>query len=747
MGDRVTFDKNLDSSFFGISDADVTDPIPNFCTASCGSSCSAVSNPSCLSCVKDCIRDRIVDFMSGITDIMPVQDPLGLPTTGSQTATSMGFDCFDPDTTMGGFTTCSVRLGDVFHSTPIVVGSPSPLFFDIGFQTFAKTFRDRTGVVYVGANDGFLHGFNAGDLINASFANPVTNPFTGQTETVPFFSEGDGQELFAFAPPSFLPDAIAPLSKGPVSPSGITPPDYRFGDFKTFVVDNQFQRSFFDGSPLIADVWIDSDSSGANGILDNDSCSSTISSPDSVIDVCGKEWHTLLVAGYRNGGGAYTALDITNIDRTQSDLKKLADGPDYPKHLWTIFDEHVGNVWSDPTIGRVRMNTSDKNGVDRWVMFVGGGIDPLDTDPTNGVSFGNAFYAIDIVTGQVIFKFHPDGSLTNDDKMVCDMPSKVGAFDLNADGYIDLVYEGDTCGRLWRFDVSTPVETTSAVADTGPDGSAVLTAPDWTGDIAFCANTASECARTNNVPTVNLQPIFFAPTVVLDDIGRRHVIFITGNRREPSNTSEYGKLYNFIDEFIPAFLVGGTAISASMKTESDFSSPEEIIDLVPQTGVDNQFTTSDGTDVQGEYIVNFPDNVGTPSGEKGFGAPVVISGVLVFTTFTPSVESEENPCVGGTGFGRIFALDYLSGQPALLRIPGAQGLLEGQSDTQKTLAAGITVAQGMPTPAQLTFGARGSVVLTVAFTGSAATGGSQFLIWELPPFPSRTQTLFWEEIL
>jgi hypothetical protein len=53
----------------------------------------------------------------------------------------------------------------------------------------------------------------------------------------------------------------------------------------------------------------------------------------------------------------------------------------------------------------------------------------------------------------------------------------------------------------------------------------------------------------------------------------------------------------------------------------------------------------------------------------------------------------------------------------------------------------------MPTPAQLTFGARGSVLMSVAFTGGPVAGGSQFIVWELPPLPTRTQTLFWEELL
>lgn len=763
---QTTFDDSLTPDFFGISDADVVTPIPDFCTAdppdgidNCSTDCAVITDATCRSCVKECIKDKIVNFMSGNTEILPQGDPLG----------SMGTNCPDPgDPSSGSFATCSLRLGDIFHSTPLVVGSPSPLFFDIGFQNFAVNYRDRTAVVYVGANDGFLHAVNAGGkLVLATPSNPETNPFTNQPVTVPFFNEGDGRELFGFAPPSFLFDSLS--LAGPETPSGLTPPDYRFGDFKSFVTNEiQVERSFFDGSPLVADVFIDGRDNGIPE--DQETCDGPVDTPDGDIDLCGREWSSILLSGYRNGGGAYVALDVTNAkcdtstngqDECSTSRKHLNTGPDYPTHLWTLFDKNFGNVWSDPTIGRVRMQTvKDGNQilVDRWVMFVGGGLHPTDINPTDGVSndLGNAFYVIDIATGKIIFKYArnstsaPNATLT-DSRMRCDTPAKVGAFDLNADGFIDLVYEGDTCGRLWRFDVSMPiVDDGNDVTETGTGGSATISAPDWTGDIAFCANTSTECNKTNNVPTSNVQPIFFAPTTVLDDLGLRHVIFLTGNRRDPSNVDQFGKLYNFIDQYIPAFLAGGTAVTVAMKTEGNFTSGQ-FINLVAQSGVSDQFTTSGGTTVnnQGEFIVIFPDNVGTVNGngEKGFGSPAVINRVLVFTTFAPaSGQQSSDPCTESTGVGRIFALDYLSGEPAMARIPGAENIVQGSS-AQKQTAAGLTVAQGMPTPAQLTFGARGSVVLTVAFSGSSTVGGAQFLVMELPPFPARTQTLFWEEIL
>jgi hypothetical protein len=780
-GDKTDFDlanTALNQAEFGISDLDVTNPIPAFCNPPGGSitqcqpsgggmpvDCTSIAAAACKTCVKNCIRDRIIDFMTGNTAIFPLGDPLGSPTEGAKTDNSFGYDCPDFTYNVDDFSTCAVRLGDIFHSTPVLVGSPSPLFFDFGFQRFAGQFKDRSAAVYVGANDGFVHAFHGGELVSIPPNGTVTNPFNLEQETVPFFNVGTGVELFGFAPPSFLPDSIS--QKGPESPSGLTPPDpdYRFGDFKTFVAEKKEQRSFFDGSALVADIFIDG---YPNGIAEDPAiCTGAISAPDGNIDVCGREWHTLLISGYRNGGGAYTALDVTNVDKDGSEMRKYNSGPDYPTHLWTLFDRDFGNTWSEPTTGRVRMTTSSNGNsitVDRWVMFVGGGMDPNDWDPTDGVTFGDAFYAIDIPTGTIIFKFNPDdpipSTLTADPdlaKMECDMSARVGVFDLNADGYVDVAYAGDTCGRLWRFDISLPIVANN-LSLTGLKGNAVITAPNWTGDIAFCATAnISQCLNPSTIPVNPVSqrmPIFFAPAAVFDDLAKLHVIFTTGNRRNPSSRTQFGRLYNFIDSFVPAFLAGGSAVSVATKTEADIAAGQ-IINIVPLAGVAGQFTTQGGSTInnQGEFIVRFPDNVITsggnnvesPTGEKGVGTPVVIQRALVFTTYAPSPETSD-ACGAGTGEGRLFALDYLSGEPALARVPGAQDLLSG-SDTEKQATVGKTVALGMPTPAQITFGARGSVILTVAFSGSAAGGGANFLVMELPQLPTRTQTLFWEELL
>jgi hypothetical protein len=54
------------------------------------------------------------------------------------------------------------KLGDINHSTPVVVGPPSedPAYMGEGYDAFMTTYATRRKVVYVGANNGMLHCFD-----------------------------------------------------------------------------------------------------------------------------------------------------------------------------------------------------------------------------------------------------------------------------------------------------------------------------------------------------------------------------------------------------------------------------------------------------------------------------------------------------------------------------------------------------------------------------------------------------------
>ena len=792
LGDTIDFDStNITPESIGISDDDVRNPIPQFCQDDIDgiSDCNAgeldcdenIANDDCINCVKECLKNQIINYISGDTGIVPEYDP----------DDPLPYICSDDPVN------CSVKLGDIFHSSPTTVASPSVLFFDTGFQIFTKAFRERSAVVYAGANDGGLHAFHAGELANPS-GTSTKNPFTGRMESLPFYDAGNGSEMFFYIPPTFLPDAISvhdphnhfegfTVEENTDEGEVITPPDfnpdYRFGDLKNFVLGTTRHRSFFDGTVTIADVFIDGFdngiSTGQNGFCNLEETDPGVKAEsDGLISRCGKEWHTVMISGFRNGGGGFTSLDVTNADCNTNEPGICDIGDDYPIHLWSLFDRDFGNTWSNPKVARVRLKAGsgdDEIFADRWVAFVGGGIDPVPEDTT---TFGNAFYAIDITTGQIIYKFHkyrsiPD-ELGSDQEtlsleMKCELASDPGVFDINSDGYADLVYIGDTCGRLWRFDVSQPLETESTIESTGltlednslDRGSAVIEAPIWRAGIAFCANeTEAEC-RTNDSPAVpdsDVEPIFFPPTSVIDDIGRRHIIFQTGNRRNPTQiaifendvavpgTHNAGRLYNFIDTFIPSFLAGSLETStARMLTSVDIT---RTITLTRDGNSDlfnsNVTETTEDTDTgNGEFIVEYPNNAGDDvfGGEKGTGTPWVIDSVLVFLTYAPTPSDLVSACEFAPGNTRVFALDYITGQPKLHRIAGAKAVNNNISNS----TAGIEIFEGLSSGATLS-STPNSVVLSFSTSGSSQGGGAGYAEWEMP-LANQTQTLFWEEVL
>jgi len=248
----------------------------------------------------------------------------------------------------------NAKLGDIFHSKPIVVGPPSRFFFDEGYstvvgasQSFADAKATRKRVIFVGTNDGMLHAFLSGTY-------QTSGPNAG------LYDSGTGEELFGFVPYSLLVDLESFL------PGDLTTHGY-----------------FADSSSRVADVWID----GYGGSMDG-----LKQSP---------EWHTVLISGLRKGGNGYFALDVT-------DPPGGTDYTNYPKVLWEYTAaDNVGQTWSEPFIGKVKMrDTSTSAEKDRWVAIFGGGMADSGT-------VGKSLIVLDIATGTALKTFTTTAGIDN----------------------------------------------------------------------------------------------------------------------------------------------------------------------------------------------------------------------------------------------------------------------------------------------------------------------------------------------
>jgi type IV pilus assembly protein PilY1 len=267
-------------------------------------------------------------------------------TTGSITPEMLGVDNTDARDNVvnyvrGANHDNNAKLGDIFHSKPVVVGPPSRFFFDQGYstiegtgatQSFVDTQGTRKRVVYVGTNDGMLHAFLSGTY-------QTSGPNAGK------YDAGTGAELFGFVPYKLL------------------------GNLENFLPGDVTRHGYFvDSSPRVADVWLDNN---ADGIKQS------------------SEWKTVLIGGMRKGGNSYFALDVSDPDAS-----------DYPKVLWEYTNPAiVAQTWSEPFIGKVKvMSGSPATAKDRWVAIFGGGKSDAGT-------IGASFVVLDIATGTALKTF------------------------------------------------------------------------------------------------------------------------------------------------------------------------------------------------------------------------------------------------------------------------------------------------------------------------------------------------------
>ena len=450
-------------------------------------------------------RDQIIDFLRGV-------------------------DVLDEDQDGNTTEDRPWKLGDVFHSTPVLVTAPVLALNDSSYKAFKTAQASRTVAVIGGANDGMLHAFR----------------------------DTDGAELWAFVPPDLL-DNVKNLN----SSSG----EHLF---------------YVDASPIAADIKV----SGT--------------------------WKTIVVFGLRRGGKSYYALDITNTTS--------------PSFLWSFTDTKMGETWSEPAIGKVKIG-----GVDKFVMFVGGGYDTAQNNAS-----GKAFFAIDLSNGTKLWEYYNDGSSGDRQYMNFSFAANPTAADLNNDGYVDKVYIGDVGGQVWKFDVSA--NATSS----------------WAGKRVFTASAgqANPPAAGEFYPA---QGIYGAPTLAFDNSLNLWLYIGTGDRNHPNNTAA-NRFYGIKET---SSMTNGSAL-----TESNLA----------------DVTTSNGAAADGWFF-----QMGT--NEKVFSNANVFNMDVLFSGFTPTTTVT---CTSGGGTAKLYSVQMLSGYAAINFSTG-----EALTSTDATVTRATTIGSGI----------------------------------------------------
>lgn len=316
-------------------------------------------------------------------------------------------------------------LGAVINSQPKYVAYPADGYRNVfpknadgtdaaenaegkSYEKFIEDHLDRPGTVYVGANDGMLHAFDASLKCNE------VDKDNKCTSYGPDASDTAGTERWAYVPYSVYPN-LSRLS------------------------DSAFVSRFVptvDGTPVSRDVFF------------------------------GDEWHTILVGGLRYGGRGVYALDITDPTSTATSKVLWEFTPASPGNDPTKLDQgnnpsNLGYTYGQPNIARLSSG--------KWVVLIPSGYFPTCDkqfspkpcpDIPAAANTRTSLFVVDAQTGTLIKEMR-----TPADVVSHGLTSPVVG-DYDNDQVDDVAYAGDLDGNLWRFDLGD-ASVTATDASTG----------------------------------------------------------------------------------------------------------------------------------------------------------------------------------------------------------------------------------------------------------------------------------------
>lgn len=370
-------------------------------------------------------------------------------------------------------------------------------------------------------------------------------------------------------------------------------------------------RYFADGSPFAADARLEGG------------------------DFTSPEWRTVLVSGLNKGGRGYFALDVT-------DPSTFTEANAADRVLWEFTDANdadLGFTFNQPPVNRLtnqaRQIAKMANG--KWAAIVGNGY--------NAPTGRGALYVLFLADGT-------DGWASGDFvKLYAGTSTTSGLstpypFDSDGDGDIDIVYAGDIEGRLWRFDVGN--------ADPAQ----------WTDATVPLFETPSQLASDGNSYP---QPFGFTSLeATLHPLGGILVLGGTGKYLGASDNDAAGfttqSFYGIWDAPAASGTVTRSALLEQTLKETVQVSPGGVTSRFREVSVNqpNWFEAANNPAGHRGWYLDLVDSAAppiTPTGERIVGRPLLLDGVIDFSTFIPP---EGGACeFGGGGFE--MRLDYLTG--------------------------------------------------------------------------------------
>lgn len=366
--------------------------------------------------MKTCLNNSTLeDFTVG--SISSYESSTGTTILGTAANSVVGFIRGE-----SGYNTENWKLGDVFRSTPITIGTPSAFYYDMldtngAFDQFRNTYRRTSAlgnrIILAGANDGQMHAF-------------LTS---------------SGQESWSFIPPNLISKLqLIAHNDHPTSLS---------------------HAYYVDGPVTVADVWWGSTHTSKNytewkTILAFGEGRGGHENLWSSRQDCTSDFSAIYSSSYKHYCGYY-ALNVTNSTsptflwriNPSATGSTAADGP------------YFGDPWSKVMIGKVWDRNAVGTRVERWVGFVSAGYNGADCSGGGECDTkGKGFFVIDLETGNVMWRY----TYGNNPEMRYSLTANPAIVDADNDGFIDTVYAGDLGGNMWRFKFCLGGDTTCTMS-------------------------------------------------------------------------------------------------------------------------------------------------------------------------------------------------------------------------------------------------------------------------------------------
>ncbi len=554
------------------------------------------------------------------------------------------------------------KLGDIIHSTPTIVSKAVEnydlLYGDLEYADYRSKHLTRRMVLYAGANDGMLHAFNAGcfNSTEHKFYSDVNSSgvcFDDATEPL-------GHELWAFIPHNVMPHLKWNTMPGYTHVYNVDLKP-KVTDIKVFEPDDKHVSGY--GTILIGGLRY-----GGNDIQWCSINPDVLCTQDSQCSTVG--------AGTCTGGSAspeYYALDVTD--------------PADPRILWSFTNADLGLSMSNPSIAKIG---------DSWYAIFGSGATDFDTGADLTAFQAGTLFVLDLSSGT-------DGVISswvlNDNYWKISTGNATSFLsdainvDVDMDFDTDVVYIGENYqqGSNWNA-LMQRITTNKGTNEPS------------TWKLSTLANVGT--LSSGNDKSLKITS---APSVAMDNNANLFVYFGTGQYygANDKNQIDTGGFYALKDS-----CWGGdcdTAVTSILDVSA--SSVDTGGDVVVSGSCGGAVSTwpdlltasyaCGGWAIYFEDLseqVDFTGETLSHSGERVLGKPLVLGGLVLWTTFIPGADICAN-----IGESNIYAVYYATGTSYNNYVFKEQA---NQANPSSTVARVKKLGSGMPSSisAQITSG-------------------------------------------